>query len=134
MTLQQAINKALSALQVIESGDSANPTDSATCLDILNRMMVQWEQTDKDFNWFPQDTLTDEVPVPDWALDAVVYGLAVESAAEFHAPISMELSRNHDNALGQVEVTLMNLKVDGADMSHLPQGDVNWHYNIETDS
>lgn len=132
MTNQELINKALATLRVVETGQAASAGDSAIALDALNRMCAEWKNQSKDLNWFPQDTLGDTVPVEDWALNALIYGLAVYSAPEFNATVTATVGGMADHAIGQLENVLINLSLDGADMTHLPLGDTTFRTNIET--
>ena len=44
-TNQAVIDQALGELGIVEAGDSANATDSATALNQLNNMMDQWAES-----------------------------------------------------------------------------------------
>ena len=131
-TNQEIIDSALQELGVIEAGDSANATDSATVLNTLNNMMESWEADDKDFNWFPQDTLSDTAPLPRWALEGVISNLAIMVAPNFRSPVTADLARKADKGERTILTRLINLKLEGSDMSHLGAG--NARYNITTDS
>lgn len=134
MTNQELIDRALSALSIIEAGDSANSTDSATALDELNTMMAEWKVNDKDLQWPPQDTLSDTAPIPSWAENAVINVLAVRLAPEFNFPLTIELANKAESGENTVMRTLMNLKLEGADLSYLPLGENRSRYDITTDT
>jgi len=132
-TNQQIIDRALVALGVIEAGESANSTDSASSLADLNSMMAEWRESGRDLNWFSQDTLSDTCPIPDWAEIGVIHGLAVSLAAVFKAPITQGLAVKATNGVNGITRTLFNLNLEQADMSHMPQGRDSGR-NILTDS
>lgn len=133
MTNQELIDKSLYELAVLDSGDSATANDSADMLDILNGMMAMWALSDKDLQWPPQDTLSDTAPLPRWAEQGVIANLAVEAAPTFQMKVTPELIRKADLGAAAIARILINEKLEGADMSHLPLGR-NSRWNIETDT
>ena len=133
-TNQQIIDKALSDLGVIESSDSANATDSADALVDLNNMMAEWRISDKDLDWFSQDTLSATIPIPDWAEDAVIKNLAVKCSTTFRTPVTQMVVQQAEEGRNLVARTLINLNLGQADMTHMPQGEGRYGRNILTDS
>ena len=134
-TNQNLIDRALGKLGIVEAGESANATDSATALDILNDMLMEWAQKDLDLNWFTQDTLGDTAPLPKWAVKGVIANLAVACATDFRSPIPNDLAVEARQGKRTIGNTLINLALEGADMSHLPQGQgIAGRYDINTDN
>lgn len=133
MTIQELINAAFLELEIIEAGNDASAADSATAMTILNQMMAAWKVSGRDFNWFAQDDLTATSPLPDWAEEGVTSNLAIKLAAAFNAPVSAEVAMKAMDGLNLITRTLMNLNLEGADMSHMAQGSLNQRYNIITD-
>lgn len=131
-TNQQIINRALYELGSLEYGSTADATDSADALNDLNVMMAAKEQDGWDLNWFPQDDLTETCPVPRWAEKGVVSNLALECAGTFNIMPTAQTVRKAEDGERVILNTCINLKLEGSDMSHLPQGE-NIRYNIETD-
>ena len=132
MTVQEFINQSLYNLGYLEKGESADATDSADALRVLNQMMAEWEYSSKDLNWFSQDDLTATMPIPVWAERASVTGLALDLAGEFDVVPTQSLYMKHDEAKQTLTNRLMNTALNPSDMSHLPRG--SGHYDIETDS
>jgi len=132
-TNTQVIDQALGAIGVVTAGGTATTADAATGLIDLNNMMTQWEYSDKNFNWFVQDTAGDVAPIPDWALEGVIANLAVKMAATFLVPISGELALKASEGANMITRTLMNLNLEPSDMSHMPSGRDSGR-NILTDS
>ena len=134
-TNQNLIDRALGKIGVVEAGDSANATDSATALDILNSMLNEWAQRDLDLNWFTQDTLGDTAPLPKWAEKGVIANLAMEAAVDFRVPVTGELALEALAGKRVIGNTLINLGLENTDMSHLPQGQgITGRYDINTDN
>ncbi len=122
MTNQELIDKALSELHVLGSGESADATDSADAMDILNQMMAAWAVSDKDIQFFPQDTLGDTTPVPIWAEEAVISNLAIKLAPTFEAEVTPVLVQKASEGETVVARSVINIKLTNTDNSHLPLG------------
>lgn len=132
-TIQKTIDRAFGELGIVEGGDAVGATDAAEAMALLNQMMAQWKYSGRDFNWFPQDDLTETLPVPEWAEAAVVSSLAVKCAPAFRAPITSDLAMKSADELNIITRTLMNLNLESADMTHLPFGTYT-NGNILTDT
>ena len=132
-TNQEIIDRAGMELGMIEDSDSMGSTDSADALTVLNEMMDEWRYSGKDFNWFSQDTLGDTIPTPDWAKSGIISNLAVKCGPVFRAPVTAELQKKADDGRNFVTRTMMNLNLQRADMTHLPQGRY-YNNNILTDA
>ena len=122
-TNQAIINFALGKIGVIEAGETANATDSATTLTVLNTMMAEWRERSMDLNWFTQDTLTDTAPIPEWAEEGVKSNLAVRAATDFRANVTPALLTEAMAGRRTIGNVLITQELDNADMSHLPWGD-----------
>ena len=133
MTNQQVVDRAGFELGIVEGGDSLNATDSADALRVLNQMMAEWAVLDKDFNWPPQDTLSDTAPIPIWAETGIISNLGVTMGPTFRAPVTQDLADKARKGKRTIGNTMVNLALEGADMSHLPLGE-QWRYDIETNS
>lgn len=133
-TNQQYIDRALVEIKVLEKGQSADTTDSATGLAVFNQMMHAWGVSDKDFDWFTQDDLTATTPLPDWAESGVISNLAIELAAPFETPVSAPVLAKALSGENLIIRTLINLKIKGTDLRHLPLGQGRFQHNILTDS
>jgi hypothetical protein len=122
ITNQQAIDRAAFELGYIESGSSVGATDGADALNDFNSMMAQWRVSNRDFNWFVQDDLTEVCPIPDWAESGVISNLAVSLGAVFTIPVKGELAKKAQEGITAITRTLINLNLKPAAMDHLPQG------------
>ena len=122
ITVQQLIDQSLSNLGYLEQSESANATDSADALRVLNQMMAEWEYASKDLNWFPQDTLSDTLPIPVWSERAVMTGLAIDLAGEFNVIPTQTLYTKFDEARQTLTNRLINTALEPSDMSHMPRG------------
>lgn len=131
-TNQNILDAAAYELGYIDYGASLDATDSATALSTYNDMMHEWGEGSKDFNWFTQDTLADDSPIPKWAESGIKSNLAVRLGAVFVVSVTAETAKKARDGEKVINRTLINLRLTGADMSHLPGG-MNSH-RIETDT
>ena len=133
-TNQNLIDLAGGKLGIVEAGASANATDSATFLGVLNRMLAEWRERSMDLNWFTQDTLADTAPLPEWAEEAVISNLAARAASDFRVNVSNELAHEALTGRRTIGNTLINQELDNADMSHMPYGEGRLsRYDIQSD-
>lgn len=132
MTIQEALNQAALLIGAIESGGSLTADESADLLRALNQMMAMWAEDDKDLQWPPQDTLTDDFPLQMWTEQPIVYNLAVLGATLFDLPVPNHVAFIAGEGQSFIAKTLINNKTEDKDMSHLPSGGGRW--SIITDS
>ena len=133
-TNQQIVDRAAYELGYIEYGKNLDATDGADAMADLNAMMAEWRVSDKDLNWFSQDTLSETCPIPDWAERGVISNLAVSLGAVFNVAVSNETAIKASNGSNVIARTLINHNLEQADMSHLPQGEGRAGRNILTDT
>ena len=132
-TNQQIVDQAAQELGYLEYGANLDATDGADAMNVLNQMMAaKHEGGSWRLNWFPQDDLTETCPIPRWAEWGVVSNLAVALGTLFNIAPSMQTYDSADKGNRLLLNAAINLKLEGADMSHLPQGE-NIRYDIETD-
>jgi hypothetical protein len=136
MKNSELIDSALREINVINENGSASAEQGEQCLDKLNALMAKWRVSDADFGWWKQTDLTADAPVPDWAEEAVISALAVRVAPQYGASISAELALVARDSLKTVKREVIKLKMDNADMSHMPIGAGHYQtrYDIQSDS
>ena len=134
MTNQELIDKAGLEIEIIESGNSLDATDSADALDTMNQMISAWSVSDMDMQIPPQDTLGDTIPIPIWATEGIVSNLAIKLAVTFNALVTNDLATKAREGRNLIARVLINNKLVGADMTHLPLGQGRYRHNILTDS
>lgn len=132
MTLQQLINKAMLLIGAVDSGSSATADESADMLSALNSMMAMWALDDKNLQYPPQDTLTDDYPLSPWTEEPVIYNLAVRGATLFDLSVPPDVAFIATNGQSFITKTLINNNLIPIDMAHMPAGGGRW--NIITDS
>ena len=131
-TNQEIIDQALGKLGIVEAGDSANATDSATALNALNNFMAYWATGSLNMDWFPQDTLSDTAPLERWQLAAVIPNFAIFTATDFRVPVSGDLREEARVTKNTLMARVINTSLEPSEMSHLPLGD-RYRYDIDTD-
>ena len=132
-TNQQVVDRAAQELGYIEYGAALDATDGADAMRDLNNMMAGWAVSDRDLNFFPQDTLSEVCPLPPWAEGSVISALAISLGAVFNVEPSRSTYTKGRDGEKLVTRTLINLNLKPADMRHMPQGRVSGR-NILTDT
>ena len=133
-TNQQVIDRAAFEITFIESGEAVGGTDVTDALDAFNDMIHEWKHASKDFNWFTQDTLGDDAPIPAWALSGVISNLAIRMTAVYTVKVPPECVAKAHTGIVTITNRMINDNLEGADMSHMAFGDGrSQRRNIETD-
>ena len=83
MIVSKAITRALRLIQVIDPIQSVSDADMETAIDALNGLLRRWEASGLALGFQPVSSPSDTLPVPDEALDAVTYAVAVRVASEY---------------------------------------------------
>lgn len=98
-----------------------NETNLATGLTILNDMMIEWGEGGIRIGYLNPQSLTDESGIPDWALAAVKYNLAIRLAPVVERQVSSEAALTARDALRSVKrKTVKPIEMDYP--STLPMG------------
>ena len=126
----QIITDALQELGIVPEGDEATAAQGEQALRYLNRIMAEYQVGD-GLSFAPQDTLSDTCPIPLWAENAIVALLAGNLASPMRVNIRPELVARIDAAATSLRRTLINLKLQGADMSNIHLGSSRY-WNINT--
>lgn len=121
-TNTEIITDALQAGAIIADGQTASASELADGLTALNRMMQVWTQDDMDVGFFPQDTASDTCPIPTWAEEAVQDNLTVRLCKVFRVPVSPEVAVRASEGVSFVAKMVINEKLEGANMNHMPLG------------
>lgn len=116
------ISDALRALNVINEVETASAEQASLCLREMNQMLSGWAVDGITLGYFAQSDTSATCPVPDWAEAGVKYQLALKVAHYFGASISIETAAAAVEGMDRILRTVMNLKLEGVDMSHLPMG------------
>lgn len=95
-TVSALVARTLRLLQVIDPAQAVKPHDLDTALVALNAMMARWEADGLALGWSPVSNPSQDLPVPDEALEAVAYNLAVKLAPEYGTAVTPEV---HSGAL-----------------------------------
>jgi hypothetical protein len=129
----QIISDSLRSLNVINESETPSAEQGSLCLRELNQMMAEWAVTDMALGYAPQDSTSDTCPIPAWAESGVKYQLALKVAHYFGAEPSMSTIAGAEIGLSVIQRVLLNLKLQGVDMSHMALGAGHYSsYNILT--
>ena len=126
----QTISRALRMIGVLDIEETPSASMSTVGLKCLNEMLLRWEANNVPLGYSSQTSLSATIPVPDEALGAVAYNLAMELAPEFGATIPQIVAAQADmgyrRLLNDVFIVTPN------DTSNMPGSRSRW--DINTDS
>lgn len=130
----QLITDALRSINVIDETETPSAEQGSHCLRQMNQMLALWEVDGVPLGYFAQTSTAATCPIPDWAEAGVTGRLALRVAAHYGAQVPIGTVAAADEGYTTILRTVMNQKLQGADMSHLPQGSGRFGsgYDIET--
>lgn len=83
MKTQELVARSLRLIQVIDARQPVKASDMSTAIAALNGLVRRWEANTLALGWAPVENPSDDLPLPDEALDAVAYNLALRLAPEY---------------------------------------------------
>lgn len=98
----EIITESLRLLRVIGANEAPDDDDARDSLSALNRMMRRWEANGLSLGWNDVAEVTDDLPAPPEAEEAIVYNLAMRMRPMFGKeldPAVMAMARNGRDAL-----------------------------------
>lgn len=121
------VSRALRIIRVTDSHDSPPAQDMADGIAALNSMMRRWEANGLALGWSSVDGPDDQAPLPDEALEAVAYNLALKLRPEYGAALEPDVIQTAAHGLNE-------LRRDVKVASPLEFDRVGGAYNTYTDS
>jgi len=83
MKVQNLVARALRLIQVIDPIQSVKDADMETAIDALNGMMARIEADGTALGWSPVASPSDDLPLPDEAMQAIAANLAIVLSPEY---------------------------------------------------
>src|SRR5688572_8712130 len=96
MTNSELIRRALLLAQVVAEGIPLSAEQASDGLSSLNEMLADWKESGIDLGYYPQTSVSADLPLYDDAVRAVRYNLAVSLAAEYERTASPDVYRIAD--------------------------------------
>src|SRR5690349_10371994 len=121
----QTIERAMRLCGVLDIEESPTSRQAEIGLKVLNQMLIRWEADNVPLGFTAQTSLSAAIPVPDEALSAVDYGLAVELAPEFGASAPDEIKSRAANYFMSVQRDAFIVTPN--DLSNMPGGMSRWN-------
>lgn len=119
MQAQDVINRALRALGIIASGETATASDSADALAALNAMLAEWRGADIPIPDFSVASLVTDLSVDAADHDAIALKLADRIGGEYGASLSDRDVMNMENAFNNLRLRYFVMKsFDGEGMPY----------------
>jgi hypothetical protein len=83
MKVENLVARSLRLIQVIDPQQSVKATDMSTAMDALNGMMARIEADGTALGWSPISSPSDDLPLPDEAIQAIAANLAIVLSPEY---------------------------------------------------
>ena len=87
------IARSLRLLRVLDANEAPEAEDAQTALEALNQMMRRWEADGVSLGWNTIAAVTDELPIPEEAEEAVTFNLAVKLRPEYGVALDPDVFR-----------------------------------------
>lgn len=118
----ELITDALGLLGVVGETETMSAEQGAHGLRTLNQIMADWEQDGVDLQYFAQTELADDTPVPDHAILAAKYYLAIALAPFYAARVPPEFLALADKYYTRLRRDAVKANVRPTDLTRLPAG------------
>ena len=123
-TASYFVIKALTRLGIRASETSLQADEMQDGLDMLNDMLIEWEENGPQLGFSPIAGVSDEVRIPRGANKAVYDNLAIIIATDYSRIVSPALAKSADDSLKNLLST--NITIGDVDMpATLPLGSGN---------
>lgn len=121
------IARSLRLLRVVDSDEAPEARQAEDALEALNAMMCRWEADGVALGWAQVDAVTDDLPLPPEAINAVVFNLCIDIAEEYGVDPSASIERRAAEGLAAVKRDVMVA-------NPLSYDDCGYGYDIRSDS
>jgi hypothetical protein len=125
MTNSDLITSALRLIGVLNELETASPEQGTHALEVLNDLMADWEKEGVNLEYYEQDSLTADTPVPRHARAGVKYFLAFALAPEYGKQVTPEMISTGQKVFDRLVRDAVIEQVQQASTSHLPLTDAN---------
>lgn len=119
---EQLIADALGLLGVLSEVEGVTAEQGRIGLRALNELMADWEQDGVNLEYFEQSSFADDAPIPDHAILAVKYYLAMALAPYFRVTVSPEFTALGGKYYARLIRDAVKQRMQASDLSHLPFG------------
>ena len=119
-TVDTLLKRSLRMIGVLDIAASPSATDSAIAIPVLNQMMARWEEDGVAVGWSAVSSVSDTVPGPDSALDAIAANLALRLAPEYGVVPNALVVGLADSGHAALQRDSIKNTITPSDASHLP--------------
>lgn len=102
-TVAKLVRNALMRIRVIDAVQPVKPEDMSDAIEALNAMMARWEADGIALGWSPVSNPSDDVPIPDEAIEPVWYNLALRMRANYGGDIEADVAALAEDGLRRLQ-------------------------------
>lgn len=121
------IARCMRLLRVIDADEAPEAKQAEDALLALNAMLRRWEADGISLGWNDISQVSDEIPVPDEALEAVTFNLAIKLRPEYGVSLDADVVET-------ARAGLASLRRDVMVANPLAYDDHGYGYDIRSDS
>lgn len=119
----QLVSDSLGLLGVLQETEVMTAEQGTHGLRTLNDLMADWEQDGIDLQYYEQSVLAEDAPIPNHAILAVKYYLAMALAPYYARPVPPEFLSIGAEKYARLRRDAVKQFVGRTDLSHLHQGE-----------
>lgn len=124
MTNLELTADAMRQIGILDENEQPSAEQGVQGLRRLNQVMALWAESGLTFpSWFPQTTLAEECPIPEWAQLAVTSALSIAMAAAYGIAVSPEVVAIAEVSRDVIERKRADQQLQPIDLSVLPMGE-----------
>lgn len=98
-TAAQLFDRALERIRVKDPRQDAEESDVATCISVLNDMMLEWHETGIWLGYAIISEAQETITAPDWSHGAIKANLALRLCDEYGREASVQLYEDADRGM-----------------------------------
>jgi hypothetical protein len=93
------VRDALGHLRVLDANEAVEAEDARDAIRALNLMMARWEANGLALGWTDVASVTDDLPAPAEAEEAIGYNLALKLRARYNATLDQDTVAHANDGL-----------------------------------
>lgn len=113
---------ALQLLGVVDANEAPEAEDAATAVRALNLMMRAWEVDGMSMGWQDVADVTEELPAPPEAEEAITYNLALRLRPKYGVTLEPDVIQQANDGLATLSAQIASNEYNRVEYPDLPYG------------
>jgi hypothetical protein len=116
------VRDALQLLGVVDANEAPEAEDAAAGVRALNLMMRAWEVDGLSMGWQDVATVTEELPAPPEAEEAITYNLALRLRPKYGVVLEADVIQQARDGLATLNAQILSTEYNRLEYPDLPYG------------